>query len=314
MPQNVAFIFPGQGSQVLGMGRSFYDTYQVAREVFQEVDDSLEYKLSDIIFGQDLSLLSATQNTQPALMTVSVAILKVLEKETKKSISDLCSVVAGHSLGEYSALVACGVMSLSDAAKVLKVRGNSMAVACPVGLGAMAAIIGADRQMVEKLIEISTQCNEILVFANDNSIGQIVISGHLSAVDRAIEKSSEVGIKRVIKLPVSGPFHSPLMNSAKDKVSYVLNDLHFANPLVRFVANVTAAFEDDPVKIKSLLVDQITSNVKWTQSIQLLEKNGINEFIEIGSGKVLSGLVKRTVQNVVTKNIENISDLEVFLS
>ncbi len=288
-----AFIFPGQGSQTIGMGLELANRFSIARHVFQEVDDALSFKLSDLMFSGDMAELTQTQNAQPAIMAVSMAVVRVLEQEMGKPLHKMVSCVAGHSLGEYSALCAAGVLNISDTAKLLRVRGLAMQDAALKNPGAMAAILGLNIKDVSKIVIEASQENDKCVIANDNCPGQIVISGHTSSIDRAIALATASGARKAVKLPVSGPFHSPLMKEAEEKMKTVLHEITFAKPTVPVVANITAEFEQNPEQIKELLVLQITGSVRWTESVQYMVSKGICDFVECGNGKVLSGLVKR---------------------
>jgi len=305
------FVFPGQGSQTSKMGKELYDKYNEAKEVFQEVDNVLNYKLSDIIFGDDYHKLSSTEHTQPALMTVSIAILRILLKKSGKNIENLCQVVAGHSLGEYSALCAAKSISLSDTAKVLYVRGTSMNDAAPNGIGGMIVLLGATTENANDIVQDLAE-NDTLVIANDNSIGQIVLSGHMSAINRVVENHSKYGIKRAIKLPVSGPFHSPLMKGAANNVRNILNDIEIKEPIVQFIANVSASYVSNPNHIRSSLVSQVTNSVRWRESIEVAANEGIEYVFEIGSGNILSNLTKRIASNIQTTSISTDGDIDAF--
>lgn len=312
--QSLFVAFPGQGSQYLGMGKSVFDNYQVARNVFYEVDDALGYKLSNIIFGQNEHDLTATYNAQPALMCVSIAILKVLEEESGKKIYEIASLACGHSLGEYSALCASGAISLYDTAKILAIRGKSMNEAAPVGTGGMAAILGATDEQINELLQKTIHENEVLVIANDNSVGQTVISGSIEAINRSITIARDMGIKRALKLPVSGPFHSPLMKPAQEKMRVALDDITIKKPAVPVIANFTATPSDNPEDIKKLLIEQITGSVKWRESILYAQGAGYNTMVEIGSGKVLGGLTKRITNDINSVSIETQEDILSYVS
>ncbi len=311
MTNNTALVFPGQGSQKIGMGKDLYDNFAVAKQVFQTVDDILKVNLSKIIFEGPGEDLMATQNTQPALMAVSIAIVRVLEEEFGKKITDLGSLVAGHSLGEYSALCAAGAISLEDTAKLLQVRGNAMADCGKKTQGAMAAIIGSQLGLVEDITNLAASSGEICQIANDNSVGQIVISGSKAAIDEAIEIAKEKGVKRALPLPVSGAFHSKLMQDAAIQMKEALDNTDIKKPILPLIANVTAKKVTNPSEIKDLLVKQITGSVRWRETMLSMEELGIKEIIEIGSGKVLSGLVSRTCQDVSSKSVQNFEDVKV---
>lgn len=307
-----AFVFPGQGSQAVGMGKDLFENFVSAREVFQKVDDILQVNLSKIMFEGPDDELTKTENTQPALMAVSIALTTVLEKEFGKKITDLCSFVAGHSLGEYSALCVAKAISLEETAKLLQVRGLEMAKCGKKSQGAMAAILGVEIAVVEAIISEAAQ-GEICQVANDNSVGQVVISGSKSAIDRALIIAKAKGAKRAIILPVSGAFHSDLMFLAQEKMKIALAAANIRLPVVPIVANVTANLVSDPDQIRDLLVQQIIGSVKWRETMLFLTSQGVEEVIEIGSGKVLAGLVGRTCPNVKSRSIQNTEDLRSFV-
>lgn len=310
--ETTAIVFPGQGSQVVGMGKDLYENFTSAKSVFNEVDDILDFKLSKIMFEGPLDELTQTQNTQPALMAVSIALTTVMEKEFGVKITDLCSFVAGHSLGEYSALCAAGSISLSQTAKLLQIRGNSMAQCGAKTQGSMAAILGVEIDVVNAIAAEAAQ-GEVCQVANDNSVGQIVISGSKSAILRAIEIAKSKGAKRAIELPVSGAFHSALMKDAQDKMKIALDAAEVKSPLIPVVANVTASVVTDPTQIKDLLAKQITGSVRWRETMIYLESKGIKEIIEIGSGKVLAGLAGRTCKDMTAKSVQNLEDIKILL-
>jgi [acyl-carrier-protein] S-malonyltransferase len=293
-----AFIFPGQGSQAVGMGRDLAAAFAAAREVFQEVDEILKQKLSKLMFEGPAEELILTENTQPALMAHSLAVLRVLEREGHTTLQRKALVVAGHSLGEYTALAASGSFTVSDAARLLKLRGQAMQKAVPAGVGAMAALLGADMaQAAEICAEASvvpeTDAKEVIQPANDNGGGQVVISGHRTAIERAIEIARTKGIKRALLLPVSAPFHCVLMAPAADAMAEALDKTAPGAPCVPLVANVSANRESDPGRIRDLLIQQVTATVRWRECVEAMTAMGVDRFIELGAGKVLTGLIKR---------------------
>ncbi|MDB2682818.1 ACP S-malonyltransferase [Alphaproteobacteria bacterium] len=303
-----AFIFPGQGSQYIGMGKVLAETFSESREVFEEIDESLSQNLSKMMFEGSESDLNLTENTQPALMAVSMAVVRVLEKQGNIDLKSTCSFVAGHSLGEYSALTAAGALSVSDCAKLLKLRGQSMQKAVPVGVGAMAAIIGPSFEEVQSIAD-DAGCE----VANDNSVGQVVISGHKESIDKAIEIAKERGAKRALLLPVSAPFHCSLMQPAADVMAEALAEAVMNAPAVPVVSNVTADAIRDPEQIKSLLVDQITGMVRWRESVIWMKDSGVSEMVELGAGKVLSGLVRRIDKEISCESVEAPEQIEMLI-
>lgn len=307
-----AIVFPGQGSQAVGMGKDLYENFASAKQVFEKVDQVLGYKLSQIMFEGPAEELTKTQNTQPALMALSIALVEVLEKEFGKKIVDLCGFVAGHSLGEYSALCASGAISLEETAKLLQIRGNAMANCGAKTVGSMAAILGVEIDVAQAIAAEAAQ-GDICQVANDNSVGQIVISGSKTAILRALEIAKSKGAKRAIELPVSGAFHSALMADAEIEMRNALATAKIKTPNIAVIANVTANQVANPEEIKELLARQITGSVRWRETMLCLENKGVKQIIEIGSGKVLSGLVGRTCSNITSKSIQNIADLQAFV-
>ena len=302
-------VFPGQGSQKIGMGRNLSDNFVEAREVFEEVNESLNFDLTKIMWGDNEKDLSLTSNAQPALMACGIASFRVLSKLTGKKLSDLANFVCGHSLGEYTAMTVAEVFSLKECSKLLRLRGDAMQKAVPIGKGAMAAFIGADIKTVENILE-KVQNYGICDIANDNSDVQVVISGDLDAVENAISISKDYGIKRAVVLPVSAPFHCRLMQPAQSIMEEALNNLSFEKPLVPIVSNINAQSETDPIKLKENLINQVTGTVKWRETMLLANELGVQKITELGSGKVLTGIAKRMIENVNTLNIENSADLE----
>ena len=287
-----AFVFPGQGSQALGMGKALALAFPAARTVFHEVDDALGQKLSALMWEGPETELTLTENAQPALLAVSMAVMHVLEVEHGISVKQHAKFVAGHSLGEYSALAAAGTFSLADAARLLKIRGKAMQAAVPVGKGAMAALLGLDFATAAAVAQEAAQ-GEVCQAANDNSDGQVVISGTKAAVDRACEIAKGRGAKRAILLPVSAPFHCVLMQPAADVMAQALGAVEMKHPLVPLIANVVAGPVTDPAVIRSRLVDQVTGTVRWRECVAAMTAAGVDLFVEVGAGKVLTGLAKK---------------------
>lgn len=307
-----AFIFPGQGSQAVGMGKALSDASPVAREVFQEVDDALGQKLFQLMTEGPAEDLMLTENAQPAIMANAVATLRVLEKEGGVTLSAKAGYVAGHSLGEYSALCAAGAFDLATTARLLKTRGQAMQAAVPVGVGAMAALIGADIESAQKLSDAAAE-GEVCTVANDNDPTQVVISGHKGAIERAVALVKDFGIKRGLLLPVSAPFHCPLMQPAADAMAEALGANAPAAPLIAVVANVTASPVSDAETIRDLLVQQVTGRVRWRESVGAMEGIGVTQFVEFG-GKVLSPMVKRSAsEEVETVSVISMDDIEMML-
>ena len=313
MKNKIAIVFPGQGSQAIGMGKDLFDNSQNAKKIFQNIDEILGYNLSKIMFEGQIEELTKTENTQPALMAVSIALIEVLEKDFGKNFADICSFTAGHSLGEYSALCASKALSLEDTAKLLQVRGTEMAKCSQINAGAMCAVLGVEIEIANEIAKLASQ-GEICQVANDNSVGQVVLSGSQNAIDRAVEIAKEKGAKRALKLPVSGAFHSELMQDAKIKMSEILAKTKIHQPQVSVIANVTAEIVSNHNQIADLLLKQITGSVRWRETMLCLEKNGVEEIIEIGSGKVLAGLVGRTCPNIKSRSSQNFEDIKNFIS
>ena len=312
MPMTRAFTFPGQGSQAVGMGRDLAQAFAAAREVFEEVDEALKQKLSKLMFEGPESDLTLTANAQPALMTVSIAALRVLEREAKVDLPKVAAFVAGHSLGEYSALAAAGALKLSDAARLLRRRGEAMQKAVPVGEGAMAALLGLDADKAAEVAREAAQ-GEVCDFANDNAPGQVVVSGAKSAVERALEIAKAKGGKRAIMLPVSAPFHCALMKPAADVMEEALAAVTIAPPRVPLIANVTAQATSDPESIRKLLVQQVTGLVRWRECVLCLKQKGVVTLVEVGAGKVLTGLVRRIDPELAGVSIQAPADIEAFV-
>lgn len=307
----IAMTFPGQGSQAVGMGKEWADNFGVAKAVFDEVDDALGEKLSTTMFEGPEDTLTLTTNAQPALMAVSMAIVKVMESEGFV-LPNLVAYVAGHSLGEYSALCAAGMFSISDTARLLRIRGNAMQAAVPAGEGAMAAIIGLEHSDVQAVCEQASAQGPCQI-ANDNGGGQLVISGGKAAVEAAAAAASEKGAKRAIMLPVSAPFHSTLMAPAAEAMAEALAGVEKQNPVVPVIANVRAAPVTDADEITKLLVEQVTGQVRWRESVAWFGANGMETLFEVGSGKVLTGLARRIDRSLAGVAVNNPSDLQAAL-
>jgi len=307
-----AFVFPGQGSQKVGMGAELAEASPAAREVIEEVDDALGQKLSAIMREGPDDVLTLTENAQPAIMANAIAVLRVLEKEGGISLAEKADFVAGHSLGEYTALCASGAFSLADTARLLKLRGNAMQAAVPVGVGAMCALLGADIEKATRLAEAAAQ-GEICTVANDNDPGQVVLSGHKSAIERAIAMVKLFDIKRGMALPVSAPFHCPLMQPAADAMAEALEKTQPGTLRVALFANVTAAIVTDPDEVRRLLVEQVTGRVRWRESAIAMKAAGVENFVELG-GKVLGPMITRSAGDVSITSVVGMADIEALLA
>jgi [acyl-carrier-protein] S-malonyltransferase len=302
-----AFVFPGQGAQTIGMGRDLADRYPAALAVFQEVDDALGEKLSSLIWEGDIADLTLTANAQPALMATSLAAMAALKFEGVDVTA--ASYVAGHSLGEYSALAAAGSISVADTARLLRTRGQAMQQAVPVGVGAMAALLGLSFDQASQAAKAAGQDGEICAAANDNDPGQVVVSGHKAAVERAVEIAKEMGAKRAVMLPVSAPFHCALMEPAARVMDEALQNVQVNAPKVSLVANVLAHDVNDPDQIRSLLVQQVTGSVRWRESVTWMGEQGVSEIWEIGAGKALSGMIRRINKEIATRAVGSADDV-----
>lgn len=301
-----AFVFPGQGAQTIGMGRDLAQAYPAAKAVFDEVDAALGENLSGLIWEGDQDALTLTQNAQPALMATSMAVVRALQAEGVEIAQG--SFVAGHSLGEYSALAAAGALSVGDAARLLRVRGQAMQAAVPVGVGAMAALLGLDFATAQEVAAQAAQ-DEVCQAANDNDPAQVVVSGHKAAVERAVEIAKDRGAKRAVLLPVSAPFHCALMQPAADQMAQALQDVTIAAPVVPVVANVRAEAVSDPAIIRALLIEQVTGSVRWRESVQWMDGQGVSEIWELGAGKALSGMVRRIAKHIECRAVATPDDV-----
>ncbi len=317
-----AFIFPGQGSQFAGMGRDLAAAFAPAREVFEEVDEALGQKLSKLMFSGSAEELTLTENAQPALMAVSLAVLRVLEREGGWRLADRATLVAGHSLGEYSALAAAGSLGVADTARLLRLRGNAMQKAVPAGEGGMAALLGVELGQAHEICVAAAPVpvadgervlDEVIAVANDNGGGQVVISGAAGAIARAIDIAKARGVRRAMPLPVSAPFHCSLMRPAADAMAEALERAAIVAPAVPLIANVTAAKATAPDRIRALLVEQVTATVRWRESVQAMGAIGIDSFVELGAGRVLSGLVKRILPDAASRSAGSPDEIEALL-
>ncbi|MBI1272816.1 MAG: ACP S-malonyltransferase [Alphaproteobacteria bacterium] len=308
-----ALVFPGQGSQAVGMGKELAEAFPAARQVFEEVDDALGQKLSHLMFEGSPDDLKLTENAQPALMAVSVAVMRVLDAQGSFRLPQAAAYVAGHSLGESSALCAAGSMALADTARFLKQRGLEMQSAVPVGVGGMAALLGVDMAQAQEIAAAAAQ-GEVCTAANDNAPGQVVISGHVGAIDRAIAIAAERGFKRSVKLPVSAPFHCALMQPAAVGMEKALTGITLKPPAVPLVANVTAEAVSEPESIRRLLVEQVTAPVRWRESVLYMKAQGVEQLVECGVGSVLAGLTRRIDKEIAAISVHTPAEIDQFLS
>jgi [acyl-carrier-protein] S-malonyltransferase len=308
-----AFVFPGQGSQTVGMGHVLAATFAPARRVFEEVDDALSQNLSRLMFEGPESELTLTENAQPALLAASLAVVRVLEAESGFALARNVAFVAGHSLGEYSALAAAGAVTLGDGARLLRLRGQAMQHAVPVGEGAMAALLGFDVEQGQAVAAEAAGPDQVCSVANDNAPGQVVVSGHRQAVERAIAIARAERVRRAIALPVSAPFHSPLMAPAAEVMAAALGRVKLQPPVVPLVANVSATAMRDPTRIMRGLVEQVTAMVRWRESMLFLKQNGVEEIVEIGTGRVLTGLAKRIDPDLSARSVGTPAEVESLI-
>ena len=304
-------VFPGQGSQKIGMGKELSENFIEAKNVFDEVNNAMNLNLTKIMWEGTDAEISLTSNAQPALMACSVAVFRVLQKLTSKKLPDLADYICGHSLGEYTAMTVAGVFSLEECSVLLRSRGNAMQQAVPIGKGAMAAFIGVDINTTQKILD-EVQIYGVCDIGNDNADGQVVISGNRLAVEKAIEISKDFGVKRSVILPVSAPFHCRLILPAQEIMKEALEKINFYSPIVPIVSNTTALAEKDPDKLKKNLINQVTGTVRWRETMHFANNLGINRIIELGSGKILTGIAKRMLENVTAFNIEKSSDFDQF--
>lgn len=304
------FVFPGQGSQFVGMGKELAENFKTAKEVFQEVNDALSQDLFKLMVEGPENELTLTANAQPALMANSMAIVRVLEKDFGVKLKDKAAFVAGHSLGEYSAACAAGVFSLEDTAKLLRIRGDAMQKAVPVGVGGMAAVMGVSFKDVQALAEACADEDNLCVAANDNADGQVVLSGHLKAIEKAVEIASEFGAKRCIKLPVSAPFHSPLMQPAAEVMARALMQVEAHDAQIPLIANVLASAITDHKEIVKRLVEQVTGSVRWRESVIYMKEQGVTDVAELGAGKVLANIIKRSDKEMNAFSVGSAAEIE----
>ena len=305
-------VFPGQGSQKIGMGKEMSENFAEAKEVFEEVDDALGFNLSKIMWEGSDHDITLTANAQPALMACGIAVYRVLIKLTNKKLPELADYICGHSLGEYTSMTVADVFSLKECARLLRLRGDAMQQAVPLNQGAMAVFIGADIEITKKIIKEVASMG-VCDIGNDNADGQVVISGDKLAVDKAVELSKDFGVKRVAILPVSAPFHCQLMQPAQFIMEKALHELNFNSPTVPIICNINALPEKETSKLKQNLIDQVTGTVKWRETMNLANKLGVNKIIELGNGKVLTGIAKRMIDNVKAVNVEKPSDFDELL-
>lgn len=305
-----AFVFPGQGSQFVGMGKELAENFASAREVFQEVNDALSQDLFKIMVEGPDSELTMTANTQPALMAFSMAVVRVLEKDFDIKLKNKAAFVAGHSLGEYSAACSAGVFSLSDTAKLLRIRGDAMQNAVPLGVGGMAAVLGLSYKDVGALVEACSNDKDVCVAANDNSDGQVVLSGSMAAIDRAVEIAAEFGARKCVKLAVSAPFHSPFMRPAADAMARAFMEVEAHDAEIPLVANVLAEPITDHKEIIKHLIEQVTGTVRWRETMAYLQEQGVTDLVELGAGKVLSGIAKRSHKEMNAFSVGSVEDIE----
>lgn len=305
-----AFVFPGQGSQFVGMGKELAENFKSAKDVFEEVNQALGQNLYKVMTEGSDADLTLTTNAQPALMAVSMAVVRVLEKEFKVKLKDKAAYVAGHSLGEYSAACAAGVFSLQDTARLLRIRGDAMQKAVPVGVGGMAAVLGLSYQDIGALVEACNDSHYYCVAANDNSDGQVVLSGHIQAIEKAIEIASEFGAKKCLRLPVSAPFHSPLMQPAAEAMAHAFMEVEAHDAEIPIVANVLADTETEKKEIIKNLIEQVTGTVRWRETMAFFDDNDVTDIVELGAGKVLSGMAKRSLKDINSIAVYSAQDIE----